>query len=173
MWFFYLTHCMLYTKRLLLRPFQLSDLNDYHSIFAQKAIGDWLGRSDGFTLEQTKAMLLRMIQTWENYGYGPWAMIHLEHQNLIGHCGLKYTQRFEVPELLYAIDPAYQRQGLTVEAAQQALVWGHETCGLSDFVCYTQPHNLASRGVMEKLGFQFQHDFMHADLPHLLYRLSI
>ena len=82
MWFFYLTHCMLYIKRLLLRPFQLSDLNDYHSIFAQKAIGDWLGRSDGFTLQQTKAMLLRMIQTWENYGYGPWAMIHLEHQKL-------------------------------------------------------------------------------------------
>jgi RimJ/RimL family protein N-acetyltransferase len=100
-------------------------------------------------------------------------MFYLDDQSMIRHFGLIYIQRFELPELLYAIDPAYQRQGLTVEAAQQALVWGHETCGLSDFVCYTQPHNLASRGVMEKLGFQFQHDFMHADLPHVLYRLSI
>ena len=124
-------------------------------------------------MKQSNGVFLRIIQILGVQSDSYLSMFYLDDQSMIRHFGLIYTQRFELPELLYAIDPAYQRQGLTVEAAQQALVWGHETCGLSDFVCYTQPHNLASRGVMEKLGFQFQHDFMHADLPHVLYRLSI
>ena len=124
-------------------------------------------------MKQSNGVFLRIIQILGVQSDSYLSMFYLDDQSMIRHFGLIYIQRFELPELLYAIDPAYQRQGLTVEAAQQALVWGHETCGLSDFVCYTQPHNLASRGVMEKLGFQFQHDFMHADLPHVLYRLSI
>lgn len=124
-------------------------------------------------MKQSNGVFLRIIQILGVQSDSYLSMFYLDDQSMIRHFGLIYIQRFELPELLYAIDPAYQRQGLTVEAAQQALVWGHETCGLSDFVCYTQPHNLASRGVMEKLEFQFQHDFMHADLPHVLYRLSI
>jgi RimJ/RimL family protein N-acetyltransferase len=32
--------------------------------------------------------------------------------------------------------------------------------------------NRASRRVMEKLGFEYEREVVHANLPHVLYRLS-
>ena len=38
-------------------------------------------------------------------------------------------------------------------------------------VSFTLADNVASRGVMEKLGFAYDGDVEHAGLPHVLYRL--
>jgi len=43
---------------------------------------------------------------------------------------------------------------------------------LTEVVSFTLPHNTASRRVMEKLGFDFEREFYHASLPHVLYRLT-
>ena len=47
-----------------------------------------------------------------------------------------------------------------------------DVLGLPDLVTYTLPGNLASRRVMEKLGFTYEREVVHADLPHVLYRLT-
>jgi RimJ/RimL family protein N-acetyltransferase len=47
-----------------------------------------------------------------------------------------------------------------------------EELALDDIVAYTMPDNRASRRVMEKLGFGFERDIVHAELPHVLYRRS-
>ena len=36
----------------------------------------------------------------------------------------------------------------------------------------TLPHNAASRRVMEKVGFGYDRDIVHAGLAHVLYRLG-
>ena len=40
-------------------------------------------------------------------------------------------------------------------------------------VAFTLTTNGASRRVMEKLGFRFERDIIHAGLPHVLYRLDM
>ena len=40
-------------------------------------------------------------------------------------------------------------------------------------VSFTLPGNLASRRVMEKLGFRFERETTYAGLPHVLYRLRV
>jgi RimJ/RimL family protein N-acetyltransferase len=42
--------------------------------------------------------------------------------------------------------------------------------GIGTLVSITLPHNAASRRVMEKLGFAYDHDIVYAGLPHVLYR---
>jgi [ribosomal protein S5]-alanine N-acetyltransferase len=44
--------------------------------------------------------------------------------------------------------------------------------GLGTVISYTLPGNLASRRVMEKLGFSYEREIVHYDLPHVLYRLQ-
>jgi RimJ/RimL family protein N-acetyltransferase len=39
-------------------------------------------------------------------------------------------------------------------------------------LCYTLETNHASQRVMEKVGFQFEKQIMHAGLPHVLYRIT-
>jgi [ribosomal protein S5]-alanine N-acetyltransferase len=38
-------------------------------------------------------------------------------------------------------------------------------------VAFTLPDNVASRRVMEKVGFRYEREVEHVDLPHVLYRL--
>ena len=64
------------------------------------------------------------------------------------------------------------REGLGFEAGAAATHVGFETLGLDEIVSFTQPHNVASRGVMEKIGFVYDRDVEHANLPHVLYRLD-
>ena len=45
--------------------------------------------------------------------------------------------------------------------------------GLRTIVAYTREDNLASRGVMSKLGMTYEKSFLHSELPHVLYRLAL
>lgn len=163
---------ILTTSRLILRPFQLTDLDAYHRVLKYKEVGDWLGRYGGFDIDQTKFALEWHVQHWKDHGYGPWAVFEKKRKILIGHCGLKYKEQFGATELLYALDHRYWRQGLITEASKEVLKYGFEVLKLPKIICFTLPTNLASRGVMEKLGFQYTHDGMHADLPHVFYELK-
>ena len=46
------------------------------------------------------------------------------------------------------------------------------TAGSTSSCAFTMVDNVASRGVMEKLGFAYDCDVEHAGLPHVLYRLT-
>jgi hypothetical protein len=49
---------------------------------------------------------------------------------------------------------------------------GFQDLDLAELVALTLPHNAASRGVMEKVGFTYDRDIVHAGLAHVLYRLA-
>jgi RimJ/RimL family protein N-acetyltransferase len=56
---------------------------------------------------------------------------------------------------------------------EQILKIGFELLKLPEIVCFTLTTNKASQRVMEKLGFKYERDIIHAHLPHLLYRLTV
>jgi RimJ/RimL family protein N-acetyltransferase len=39
-------------------------------------------------------------------------------------------------------------------------------------VCFTLTTNRASQRVMEKAGFEYERDIVHAGLPHVFYRIT-
>ena len=43
---------------------------------------------------------------------------------------------------------------------------------MDEIVCFTWTENRASQNVMKKCGFVYERGFVHADLPHVLYRLT-
>ena len=49
---------------------------------------------------------------------------------------------------------------------------GFERLGLDDVVAFTLPTNRGSWRVMEKTGFEYERDVVHAGLPHVLYRIT-
>ena len=100
-------------------------------------------------------MLGICLKHWEDYGYGPFAVIHKEKQQLLGHCGLKFDERFDAPEILYAIDPDFWRQGLVTEASRKVLEIAVSEWGIKRVVSFTLPTNIASQTVMKKLGLKY------------------
>ena len=55
--------------------------------------------------------------------------------------------------------------------AREVAALGLGRLGLAGLVARTLPTNRASRRVMEKAGFGYERDTVHARLPHVLYRL--
>lgn len=138
----------------------------------QPEVGAWIGQSQGFSFELTQKLLDLHLKSWEERGHGVWAVIDKASEKLIGHCGLKYRVKFDGVELLYSLDHQFWGRGLATEAATAAVKEGFTTLGLSKLISYTQPHNLASRRVMEKQGFVFIKNITHANLPHVFYELE-
>jgi [ribosomal protein S5]-alanine N-acetyltransferase len=73
--------------------------------------------------------------------------------------------------LAYALAPEFWGQGLASEIARGIRGLAVTEIGLSEVVCFTLLTNRDSQRVMQKVGFRFERDGMHADLPHVFYRL--
>src|SRR5438270_7571491 len=91
---------------------------------------------------------------------------------MIGRGGLQWTYVAELNEVEagWAIVPERWGQGLATELAWAAIEAAFGPLGLREIVAFALPDNLASRRVMEKTGFVFERDIVHAGLPHVLYR---
>jgi RimJ/RimL family protein N-acetyltransferase len=124
--------------------------------------------------EETARVLAECIQHWEQHGFGLWAVRERATGAFAGRGGLKHTQvggRDEV-EVAYAFFPQYWGQGLATELAAASVRAGFEVLQRPDLVCFTLTTNRASQRVMEKVGFRYERDVIHAGLPHVLYRLT-
>ena len=156
------------TERLVLRPFKEDDLDAYHAVLANTKVSEWLGKPEGFSRAEVESMLKRIEKNW-NDGGCVWAVVPKNLGKLIGHCGLFFRPQHDGFELLYSIDHPHWGNGYITEAAKASLDYGFNTLKLEKIITFTQPHNLASRRVMEKNGFEYTKDIVHADLPHVFY----
>lgn len=126
------------------------------------------------TDEQTQAFLDENLGYWDRRGFGLWIFNDRQNGAFVGRAGLRPVEvvgRAEV-EVAYALMDDYWGRGLASEIAARLLSIGFENVGLNEIVCYTWAENLASQRVMQKVGFRYERDFVHADAPHVLYRLT-
>ena len=91
---------------------------------------------------------------------------------VVGRGGLQHTfvAGCDEVEVGWAIAPAHWGEGLATEMAHVAVEVAFDDLGLGEIVAFTLPTNTASRRVMEKSGFVYECEIVHAGLPHVLYR---
>lgn len=90
-------------------------------------------------------------QPWITY----WLMKLKENQFGIGMLGFKGVPDYRGQiEIGYGIDPAYQNQGYTSEAAARIIRWAFEDPRCQRIIAPgTSKYNPASNRILEKLGF--------------------
>ena len=124
--------------------------------------------------EETERYLRDNLMHWERYGFGIWAFRDGKDGSFVARAGLRHTHvggNDEV-ELAYALRSEYWGRGLATELAGAVVAVGFERLGLDDVVAFTLPTNRGSWRVMEKTGFEYERDVVHAGLPHVLYRMT-
>lgn len=115
----------------------------------------------------------REVERWDRDGLGYWLFRTRETGEAVARGGLSRAHvggRDEV-EVGWAVMPAFWGQGYATELGAAAVELAFGPLGLDSVVAYTLPDNVPSRRVMEKLGFSYVREVVHADLPHVLYRL--
>lgn len=169
---FELNHAFIETQRSKAYLPQLACLDDYiHMLTDAKVIACY---GVAFSQDKAKQILISDISHWDQHGFGPWMWYDATNQAYIGRAGIKACEinGKEEVKLDYAITPGYWGQGISVEISQAAIDFAFSKLEIASLICFTLPTNHQSLRVMEKLGFNYEQDFVYAGLPHKLYRLE-
>lgn len=161
------------TERLILRPFTLDDAEGSWRLSQDEEVMKFLGGIDTGTVEEHREMLKKApIGDYEKYGFGRFAMIDKITQEYIGFTGLKYIEELDEVDLGYRISSKYWRKGYSYEAALPSLDFGFNELGLERIIALANPDNVASTGLMKKLGFVYEKDVRIYDEDAVYYALN-
>ena len=133
--------------------------------------------------EESDAFVARIEEEFDDCGFGLWAVEAPNHSPSIGFVGLRRVP-FDAPftpavEVGWRLAREHWGCGFVTEAARSAVRYGLEEVGLDEIVSFTNPDNVRSWKVMERLGMirDPASDFEHPNVPtghwlrpHIFYR---
>jgi ribosomal-protein-alanine N-acetyltransferase len=159
------------TERLRGEPVRPGQAKELLGLLGDQRVGATLGGV--LTLGEVRAVCEAMAEHWRRHGFGYWLWRDRERA-LVGRGGLHHTHvggREEI-EVGWAVMADRWGEGFATEIGRAAARHAFERLELLEIVAFTLPENHASRRVMEKLGFEYERDVLHAGLPHVLCRLT-
>jgi RimJ/RimL family protein N-acetyltransferase len=114
----------------------------------------------------------RVLEHWNQLGFGYWVMELKEEARMVGYCGLRRLPKTEEVELLYGVEKEQWGKGLTTEAARASLRFGFEEMKFPRIMAVTDRENLGSRRVMEKCGLKYERDAVYFEMPLVYYAIN-
>ncbi len=111
-------------------------------------------------------------EQWKDYGHGQWMLFDKAAGEFIGRSGVRKVtvNGKEEVKLGYALMPEFWGQGLAVDVGKKALLIAFDKFYYPSVAGYTLVDNKRSERVLQKIGFSFEKNIMHANQPHVLYR---
>jgi RimJ/RimL family protein N-acetyltransferase len=112
------------------------------------------------TKPQAWTRMLTYIGHWSLLGFGYWAIEEKATGKFVGDIGFADFRRAtvpsmsDVPEMGWALAPAFHGRGYATEAALGAVAWADAHFESPRTVCMIDPENVASVRVAEKCGFR-------------------
>ena len=157
---------LLYTERLILRRWEVSDAESLYEYAKDPDIGPVAGWPVHHSVEESREVLVRALQGEEAYA------ICLKTDNkaigtvelkLKGHTDL--TERDDECELGYWVGKPFWGQGIMPEAVREMLRHAFEDIGMTKVWVGYYEGNTKSKRVQEKCGFRFQWRSENVDVP--------
>jgi len=143
------------TARLRLRPFNMDDVDALHRLWTEPEVRQYLWDDEVITRDRVESSLNTSLTSFEDHGFGLWAVLPREEESLIGFCGFWFFHEPPKLELLYGISAAHWHKGLATEAARAMINYGFKDLSFQRIEASTDAPNLASIRVMERAGMSF------------------
>ncbi|GAA4280338.1 GNAT family N-acetyltransferase [Gaetbulibacter aestuarii] len=142
------------TERLILRPTSVEDAALILELLNTPKWLKFIGDRHVRTLEDAKNYILERILPQQNrLGFGSFTIIRKEDHNKLGTCGLFDREGLEGIDLGYGLLPQNEGKGYGFEAANQLKQLAFKTFKLKEIHAITVNENVASKGLLLKLGF--------------------
>ena len=139
-------------------PFSLSQVSRAHleALRDARTPPDLAERTESEALPPPR-VAIRALRFLDEGRQGLWAstffIVRDEDQKIVGSCGFKGSPKHGRVEVGYGVSPACRRQGVATSAVTQ-LVGLAFSAGANEVLAQVSPENLASSGVLLKLGFR-------------------
>lgn len=167
---------ILETERLTLREMRQSDYSALCKILQDEEV--MVAYEGAFTDEKVQQWLDRQLKRYQEDGFGLWAVILKETNEMIGQCGLTMQdcEDKQVLEIGYLLQKAYWHQGYASEAAIACKEYAFEKLNAEEVFSMIRDTNIASQKVAIRNGMMVADKFMKhyrgVDMPHLLYSVK-
>lgn len=167
---------ILETERLIMRPLELSDADDFFAINDNPNVSKYL-RIPLKTKAEAEQYIQKIINEYQSNGIGRFAAVLKETNKLIGFSGLKFRATEEnnysnIYDLGYRFAEEYWRKGFATEAAQAWLDYGFNEMKIAVIYACAVSDNTGSNKVLQKLGFEFTNEYKVNDVPHSWYKFE-
>ena len=149
---------ILYTERLILRPWEESDAESLYEYAKNPEVGQIAGWPVHTSVENSREIIRDVLSAEETY-----AVCLREDNKAIGSVGLMIGEHSnlnlpeEEGEIGYWIGVPFWGRGLIPEAVQELIRHGFEDLKLKRLWCGYFDGNIKSRRVQEKCGFVYHH----------------
>jgi ribosomal-protein-alanine N-acetyltransferase len=161
------------TERLILRGPTAADLSPWAAtIWGDADVMRYMPRSpDPPEVRAQKA--LSFFDVVRSQGkVGAWMIVDRASGRFMGHSMLAYREKFGAPELGYALGKAFWRRGFASEAARAVVRYGFQRADVTRMFAVAFPENEPSWRILRQLGFTYEKDVVHYDLPLAYYGLT-
>ena len=143
------------TERLLIREMQQSDFDALCRILCDEEVMRAAYES-AFSPDEAQNWLNRHLKRYEDYGFGLWAVVLKETNEMIGQCGLTLQQwkEKELLEIGYLFQKAYWHRGYAAEAAIACREYAFTVLDADSVCSMIRDTNIASQNVAVRNGMK-------------------
>lgn len=154
----------LFTPRLRLTPATADDIE------LLSGMHDAPGLPNAARTERVRTLVASNVERFERHGFGLWVV--RSGTSAVGWVALRPRETALEPELLYGLARDGRGKGFATEAASAVLDRLFMTPGVTGVWAVTDPTNLASCRVLERLGLELEFEGEFDDRPSRVYRLK-
>jgi ribosomal-protein-alanine N-acetyltransferase len=163
------------TERLILRPTGVEDTAFILELMNTPKWIEFIGDRNIGDLEAARNYIITRIQSqFDKLGFGNYTIIRKFDQKKIGSCGLYDREGLEGIDIGFALLLDFEKQGYAFESVSKLKEAAFEEFGLTEISAITAKENVASQGLLTKLGLKFEKNINHPTKEDeiLLYKLN-
>jgi RimJ/RimL family protein N-acetyltransferase len=146
----------IHTPHLLLRPWKPEDAEIWYNLLREEGILRYFPNPSPPQRERADRYIAHHLDQWEKRGYGHWAVVNKQDDQVVGWNGLEYLPEINQTEVAYLLSKLVWGKGYATEAARAAIKFGFEVKGLNSIIGLVHPENVASIRVLEKCGLKVE-----------------
>ena len=131
-----------------------------------------------FNDAEVQEWLDKQLARYEKFGFGLWAVILKENDEMIGQCGLTMQQwkDTEVLEIGYLFQRSYWHRGYAAEAARACKKYAFEVLKAGEVCSIIRDTNMASQNVAVRNGMtaadSWTKHYRGVNMPHSRYLVT-
>ena len=158
-----ISNVILETDRLILRAWEITDLDDFFEYASVEGVGEKAGWEHHKSKDKSLEILKMFIEEKKVF-----AIVLKENQKVIGSIGIeelseeldKDLDNLVGRELGYVLNKDYWNKGIMKEAVSKVVDYCFNTLKLNFLMASYFNHNIASKKVLENLNFKFYKDII-------------
>jgi RimJ/RimL family protein N-acetyltransferase len=130
--------------------------------------------SGALDVGRARSRFSELVRSFDHNGLGKLAVIEKSSQKIAGYCGIEscVIEGQSVCELGFRLSTEFRNKGYATEAARALLVYGIEHL-LPEVVAFTEPGNVQSINVLNKLGFVEAGRSSYLGMPIVLFKFKM